>query len=118
MLTTIREPGFDLRDPYSFTVDREQKFKFVAAKDVEQESSVSKSSSARKTLWRTFWFCQIIGLCSLLSAEFIGNADLKLVPHLKFLGLGLILVALECVFLARLSESKRMNHGEEDCSTR
>ena len=90
------------------TAGREKAFEFVAVK------RVSKSKSSLKTLWRTFWIGQTVGLASLFATELVSNAFPQIVPHLKFLGFGLLFVGLECAFLAKLKENRPIEHGEEE----
>src|SRR5258708_2941091 len=70
-------------------------------------------TSGVKSLWNVFWVSQIIGLASLVVAELVTGLGPTSKSNLKFLGLGLTFIALECVFLAKLREWRGAMHGGE-----
>lgn len=74
------------------------------------EESVSSSA---KSVWRLFWSCQIIGFSSLIGAE-LGRLGLDATKNLRFLGLGLIFVALECVLVAKFLDYRGVSYGRKE----
>lgn len=78
-----------------------------------EDSQKDIETSAVKSLWNLFWVSQIIGLASLVVAELITSLGSNITSNLKFLGLGLTFIALECVFLVKLREWRGAMHGGE-----
>src|SRR5258708_5030739 len=78
-----------------------------------EDSHKDVETSGVKSLWNVLWASQIIGLASLVFAELVTGLGPTSKSNLKFLGLGLTFIALECVFLAKLREWRGAMHGGE-----
>gem|GEM_PF-5594991 len=77
-----------------------------------QDESGQETSSSVKLLWRMFLSCQIVGFATLIVAE-LGRLAFEPTKNLRFLGLGLIFVAIESVLVAKFLQNRGGSHGSE-----
>jgi hypothetical protein len=78
----------------------ESKLEFVDLEKLEKEKEKLRSLRKQVRLWRIFWIIQLIGYLSLLIVE-ITDPPTTAAVYLKYIGFGLLWVAMICAFLVR-----------------
>lgn len=65
-------------------------------------------------LRKAFWVCQLAGFACLIAVELLVPALGSALVYLKFIGLSLVLIASECIFLQRRKLKQESHAAEEE----